>query len=167
MRIALVWTASVWKTTLVNEIEHNNKIYERPREIIKNWKSPADMNKEELIEFQRTVWEAQKKIEYQEHFLSDRSLICVLAYTKENSPEIYEELLEEFKTIKQYDILCYIPIETPLVQDGVRYEDETFRKKIDSNIKEILRELGIKYYIVHWDIEQRKKYLYNLIKFYG
>lgn len=105
---------------------------------------------------ENTSWEAQEFI-YREQVrreleiplkditISDRSTYDQLAYVT------YAYLrgridLNDFMTLRQrlmdwgalYDLIVYLPIEFPLVPDGVRSLDESYREDIDRLIRDIL-----------------------------
>lgn len=105
---------------------------------------------------ENTSWEAQEFI-YREQVrreleiplkditISDRSTYDQLAYVT------YAYLrgrigLNDFTTLRQrlmdwgalYDLIVYLPIEFPLVPDGVRSLDESYREDIDRLIRDIL-----------------------------
>ena len=57
----------------------------------------------------------------------------------------------------------YFPIEFEVVDDGVRSLDEEYRREIDNNIKSILEELGINYYVMEGAQEERLEMMKNII----
>lgn len=83
--------------------------------------------------------------------ISDRSMIDVIAYTKWlcdhnkiNKLEYYK-MMDMFAGFTRRDPLTqyiYIPITFNIVGDGVRDEDEVYRRELDVNYKVILNELS-------------------------
>lgn len=78
--------------------------------------------------------------------VSDRTTYDQLAYiwyAHEKGNISYEDFqkLEKYTTYWgfTYDFIFYIPIEFPLVEDGVRSTDEEYRKDIDTCITHILK----------------------------
>lgn len=162
MKIWLTWSHWVWKTTILNNIWHQNKIQEVARDLMKRLWNPRDMNKQDKAKFQWNLIYEQIKAEMRkDSFISDRTLIDVLAYTRWlkwywQLKKVVKEYLKEFP----YDYIFYIPIEFKLEDDGVRFTDK--QKEIDDNIKFLLKDLKINYITITWDIKQRK----NLIEKY-
>lgn len=48
----------------------------------------------------------------------------------------------------KYDYVVWIPIEFPMEKDGVRSEEEDFRKEVERRYKSLLKKLGIKLILV-------------------
>ena len=105
-------------------------------------------------------------------FVSDRSIVDVLAYTsyfvhlKEDSDKIekvekwlIKELAFIFANIKNKieGIYFYFPIEFPVKKDNFRSEDEKYRKQIDNFILGFLSYYKIPYIEVRGSIEERLK----------
>ena len=110
-------------------------------------------------------------------WVSDRSLIDVVAYTKylydhkKASKKCYEAQIKWLKLWYERDpkikntIFVYFPIEFEVVDDGVRSVDEKYRQEVDNNIKSILEELGINYYVMEGTREERLETIKNIIWF--
>ena len=108
-------------------------------------------------------------------WVSDRSLIDVVAYTKylydhkKASKKCYEAQMKWLKLWYDRDpkikntIFVYFPIEFEVVNDGVRSLDEEYRREIDNNIRSILEELGINYYVMEGTREERLETIKNII----
>ncbi len=141
MKIALTGSHCTGKTTILDNIEYPNKIQEiARRELIQDVK-PHNMTPKERIIFQCEYWELQKKTEdSKKDFLSDRSLVDILAYDFDifKSIEVYAMLP---KLVGRYDILLYIPIEFPLKADSIRNPDVSYQIIIDNRIKDLLERL--------------------------
>lgn len=105
-------------------------------------------------------------------YISDRGLVDVLAYTESGvdagkvRPEIskqqYEEL-EKFVNNTPNLYIIYFPIEFGVVADGVRSTDEEYRKEIDTNIREILDNLGVEYLTVHGNPVERFRQILDYV----
>lgn len=108
-------------------------------------------------------------------WVSDRSLIDVVAYTKylyehkKASKKCYESQLQSLKlwceeNLRVKDTLfVYFPIEFEVVNDGVRSLDEDYRKEIDKNIKDILTDINVNYYIIEGSQDERLEMMKNII----
>lgn len=162
MRIAFTGSHGCGKTTLANNFP--NRIDEIARTVIKKVGSPKDMEQEQGDEFQQEIMDKQiqaelNMVKYAGWFVSDRSVIDVLAYaTRFCSHKKLRELKDQAeKHIKEYpyDIIFYVPIEFPLEKDWLRFEDEHYQEIIDLQILKLLKRYKIKYVLVSGTVEQR------------
>ena len=96
------------------------------------------MSIEDKKEFQTAYWQLQLKNEsLHKNFISDRSLIDILAYNLDFLTWKDVIMLLE-KCTNRYDILFYFPIEFELVKDGIRNPDPKYQKIIDDRIQKLL-----------------------------
>lgn len=97
-----------------------------------------------------------------------RSVVDCVVYSKVLGYEdLYEECIKRFETLDLSDVtFCYIPIEFPLEDDGVRYTDPELQRKIDDEIKNELIKLNIPYHTITGTIEQRVEQLKQIIDKY-
>ena len=169
MNIALTGSHGTGKTTILNNIAHPNKIQEIARkELIKDVK-PHDMTPKERLIFQCDYWELQKKTEdSKKDFLSDRSLLDILAYDLDimKHKDVYAMLP---RLVGRYDVLCYIPIEFPLEIDNVRFHDVSYQHDIDYKIRNLLESLQkidhcLEVKTLKGTVEQRVTKLKTIIK---
>lgn len=185
---SFIGAQGVGKTTILNEIikEHKdmNVITNVVRDLCEDKR--IKINKKGNSEAQQIIFDVLKTkyIDYlfnlsyeevDEGCISDRSLIDVVAYTKylydhkKINKTIYELQLCSLKDWVYFNsfsfVYIYIPIEFPAVDDGVRDVDEKYRREIDENIKWILQECGIDYYILEGSIEERVEMMKNIIEF--
>ena len=185
---SFIGAQGVGKTTILNEIikEHKdmNVITNVVRDLCEDKR--IKINKKGNSEAQQIIFDVLKTkyIDYlfnlsyeevDEGCISDRSLIDVVAYTKylydhkKINKTIYELQLCSLKDWVYFNsfsfVYIYIPIEFPAVDDGVRDVDEKYRREIDENIKWILQECGIDYYILEGSIEERAEMMKNIIEF--
>jgi nicotinamide riboside kinase len=176
------------KTTILNEVVNEYKDMEVITNVVRNLYNKGDIriNKKGNGKTQQLIYDTlkHKYIDYlynscYEDFntgcICDRSLVDVVAYTKylyergKASRKSYEEQLKDLKEWAIYHrygcLYIYIPIEFPAVVDGVRDIDEEYRKEIDENIKWLLKECNIDYYILEGSIEERVEMMKNIIEF--
>lgn len=162
MRIALAGSHGTGKTTLLSETASAlglPALHELAREEIKKrGKLPHQMTPDELADFQATLLYDQVHAErtHKSGFISDRSLLDVLAYSQ--GTKYYDILKLKAKYVleeRPYDKVFYLPVEFPMQSDGVRKEDEEFRMEIDRRIKELLTEFKIDFSTVTGNIEER------------
>ena len=97
-------------------------------------------------------------------YISDRSLIDVLAYTKVGYEDkfVSKELLEKIEQetgefIKNNKQITYIwfPIEFEIENDGVRSQDAVYQKRIQSAIGGYLYKFSVSYFVAHGNPENR------------
>lgn len=98
-------------------------------------------------------------------FVSDRSLVDVMAYAGwvlDNQPRRKENALwEECEELAErhlrtnYSHVFYLPIEFPIVPDGLRPEDPEFQKEIDRRIVTLLDTHGLTYDTVGGSVDER------------
>lgn len=83
--------------------------------------------------------------------------------------KIYEEFIFNLGCVvkqytqKSYNVFIHLPIEFPLCKDGHRPVSERFRKMTDELLLNTLDELGIQYYIVSGNIEERLKKIIEIL----
>lgn len=185
---SFIGAQGVGKTTILNEIikEHKdmNVITNVVRDLCEDKR--IKINKKGNSEAQQIIFDVLKTkyIDYlfnlsyeevDEGCISDRSLIDVVAYTKylydhkKINKTIYELQLCSLKDWVYFNnfsfVYIYIPIEFPAVDDGVRDVDEKYRREIDENIKWLLQECGIDYYVLEGSIAERVEIVNNIIEF--
>lgn len=98
------------------------------------------------------------------HWFADRCIIDGTAYMFETkcTKKCKQAIVNMCKEFSQhYTQIFYIPIEFDMQSDGVRRVDEIYRKKIDTNMKELLENLN-NVTIVTGDLTQRR----NIIQSY-
>lgn len=98
-------------------------------------------------------------------FVADRSLIDTLAYAGwvlENQPPRKEiALWEECERLAKigmrtnYSHVFYLPIEFPIVLDGLRPDDPIFQKEIDERILRLLDSYSIPYVTITGSVDAR------------
>jgi len=127
------------------------------------------MTEEQRFGFQLDIFTKQlRQEEMLDEFISDRSIYDNIAYNrlllnKEKSNKI-ENLLKAIQDKVRYDILFYVPIEFELENDGIRFEDEQFRKLVDEEIKKILEEYKVSYITLRGSIQDRLKIIEDTIR---
>jgi len=159
-KIILTGTQGTGKTTTLNLLFENKKIKKKYVKITEVFRSLAKDYNMPLNKKSTTTTQTIGFNKYLEKFLltpkfiSDRGLIDVMAYTlylfnkKRIDHLTYNYQIELFKHYHQqelFDEVFYFPIQFPIEKDGVRDEDEIYRKEIDS----IIRSLLINYKIPH------------------
>jgi hypothetical protein len=97
--------------------------------------------------------------------VGDRSLVDVMAYAGwvlDNQPRCKETALwEECKRLAErhvrsaYSHVFYLPIEFPIVLDGLRPDDPAFQKEIDERMLGLLSTHDVAYETVTGSVEER------------
>ena len=98
------------------------------------------------------------------HWFADRCIVDGTAYMLETkcSKACKQAVINMCKEFSQhYTQIFYIPIEFEMQDDGVRKVDEIYRKKIDTNMKDLLENLN-NVTIVSGNLSQRR----NIIQTY-
>jgi nicotinamide riboside kinase len=98
-------------------------------------------------------------------FVGDRSLIDVMAYAgwvldnqaRRKETALWEECvrLAERSLRSSYSHVYYLPIEFPIVLDGLRPDDPGFQKEIDERIVGLLESHGVSYVTLTGGVEER------------
>lgn len=153
MRIAVIWTFCSWKTTFVENY----------------WlKIKKLMNIERTTKGQENIFNEELKLELEnKDFITDNSLITILAYTKELDPENYEKQFiktKEYLEVYKYDKVIFLE-KLDIVDDWFRFTNKELQIKIENNILNICKELNIKYTKwLRFNLNPRKCKVKDLIK---
>lgn len=170
VRIALSGAHGVGKTTLCDQLTYAFsdafpnativRVGNISRDLIAQKKVKPDVNSS-LDDYYVYIAEYVKRLlnANGEYILHDRTLIDAMAYIcyNKNYPEHFWEMLVEVTKLytSQIDIYFYIPIEFPLVPDGVRRIDEQYQRAIDNLIVNSLESLGVPYIELRGDLNHR------------
>lgn len=165
-RIVFTGAQSTGKTTVLNELKETgaNIITEVVRQLNKKG---VKINKDGDEKGQNKIFKVYKDLlsEWDKNgYISDRGLLDVMAYTKylvdhgNCSKTVLDKQMKQFAKFRSEnpDIMyCYFPIEFDVVADGVRDTDEEFRKEIDKNIQNIMKQMGITPIKITGTVEER------------
>jgi nicotinamide riboside kinase len=161
MRIAIVGSHSTGKTTLLRALAPVlgfPTISEVAREkIAESPKLPHEMRPEERAEFQADILEEQIRQEAAlPAFVADRSVFDAAAYAFD-TPAFAElsERAARYATASPYGKIFFLEIEFPLSGDGIRSEDETYRKAVENALRSVLENAGVPYETVRGTPEER------------
>ena len=167
MKVAFVGSFSTGKTTLANHFAREwdyPLLPEVAREVVELG-FPLDQNataETETLIFLKQ-WRAEAS---HERFVADRSVYDVLAYADwvmEHHAETRKEdhLWNESRQIAlldlraRYDHVFYLPIEFPIVLDGLRPDDTAFQSDIDKRIRHLMESADVVFHTLSGSVEER------------
>jgi hypothetical protein len=142
MKIGLCGTQGTGKTTILKEFQKIHPEFKVVTEIARKCiEKGLPINEKTTGESQTFILHEQIKAEienYPHDQISDRTTLDQYAYIemgfrRGNISFAQKEKLETITKAwaKSYDKILYIPIEFPVIPDGVRSVDEEFRRNID------------------------------------
>lgn len=166
IRIAIVGSFSTGKTTLAEVLARKLNLPllpETAREVVS---LGFKLDKDATPETETLIFLKQYNNEMStEQFVGDRSLIDVMAYagwvldnqvpSKERALWEECEKLAERRLRGNYSHVFYLPIEFPIVPDGLRPEDPVFQAEIDERLTSILKYHDIGYRELRGSVEER------------
>jgi hypothetical protein len=168
MKVAFVGSLSTGKTTLANLFAREwdfPLLPEVAREVVElgfPLDQTATAETETLIFLKQ--WRAEL---LHDDYVADRSIYDVLAYADwvmENAPDRKENHLwlaaRELATLDlraRYDYVFYLPIEFPIVLDGLRPNDPAFQADIDRRIRHLLQTADVSFHTLTGPVEARQE----------
>ena len=166
LRIAIVGSFSTGKTTTAEILARRLELPLLPevaREVVE---LGFKLDKDASPETETLIFLRQYNNELSTpQFVGDRSLIDVMAYagwvldnqTRTKEFYLWDECvkLAERRLRTSYSHVFYLPIEFPIVLDGLRPDDPAFQKDIDDRIVGLLRANDLEYETVTGSIEER------------
>jgi len=175
MRVAFVGSFSTGKTTLANSFAREwdyPLLPEVAREVVElgfPLDQSATAETETLIFLKQ--WRAELA---HDRFVADRSIYDVLAYADwvmEHARETRKEdhLWTEARLIAvgdlraRYDHVFYLPIEFPIVLDGLRPDDTAFQADIDARIRALLESADVAYETLTGPVEARQQAVRSIV----
>ncbi len=171
MKICLIGTQGTGKSTLLNRFrDHYNVIDGVARRCITQG---CDSSESGTWSSQCKIFNSYLRALDEENYISTRSVLDVLAYTawltKKGKiiPAQYLSQLQDTVLwwIRNPEVvICYVPIEFEIEDDGVRSVDKTYQKEIDKEMLYVLQQLKVPYYSVSGTVEQRVEQLKEIIQ---
>ena len=174
-RIAIVGSFSTGKTTLAESLARELDLPLLPevaREIVE---LGFKLDKDATPETEALIFLKQLNNETSEpEFVGDRSLIDCMAYAGwvlDNQPykkemALWEECekLAERRLRTNYSHVFYLPIEFPIVLDGLRPDDPAFQKEIDDRILGLMSTHGVRYEAISGSVEERLAQIHEQLR---
>lgn len=160
-KIAIAGTHGVGKTTLAYSLAENfNHLVVKlnsqlARSLIKKgYPLGQEATMESYIQYVIAQLRAEQELEKCDIFISDRTLLDPLAYAIVNyeyiDSNVPTSIIEMLKRIwllelQQYDLYVFVPIEFAMQSDGIRPENEDYRKKVQEQMLFLLEENNVNY----------------------
>src|ERR1700704_5196463 len=170
MKVAFVGSLSTGKTTLANLFAREwdyPLLPEVAREVVElgfPLDQTATAETETLIFLKQ--WRAEL---LHEDYVADRSIYDVLAYgdwgmenaaeRKENPLWLESRALATGDLRARYDFVFYLPIEFPIVLDGLRPDDNDFQADIDRRIRHLLELHDVAHHTLSGSVEERQEHV--------
>lgn len=165
-RIAIVGSFSTGKTTVAEELARRLNLPLLPEVAREIAALGFKLDKDATPETEALIFLKQFNNELEEaEFVGDRSLIDVMSYAGwvlENQPHRKEMLLwEECERLAErrlrtnYSHVFYLPIEFPIVLDGLRPDDPSFQKEIDRRVLDLLASHAVSFTTLTGSVEDR------------
>ena len=175
LRIAIVGSFSTGKTTTAEILARRLNLPLLPevaREVVE---LGFKLDKDATPETETLIFLRQYNNELATpEFVGDRSLIDVMAYagwvldnqTRTKEFYLWDECVQlaERRLRTSYSHVFYLPIEFPIVLDGLRPDDPAFQKDIDERILGLLRGNDIDYETITGGIEERVEKIEALLR---
>jgi deoxyadenosine/deoxycytidine kinase len=173
-RIAIVGSFSTGKTTLAEAVSEPLKLPllpEAAREVAAlGFKLDKDATPEtETLIFLKHLYNET----IHSDFVADRSLIDVMAYAgwvldhqeRRKETALFDECrkIAQYQLRSQYTHVFYLPIEFPIVLDGLRPDDPDFQQDIDRRILALLETNDVAYETLNGDVPTRVKALMDRV----
>ncbi len=175
MKIAFVGSFSTGKTTLANLFAREwdyPLLPEVAREVVQlgfPLDQSATAETETLIFLKQ--WRAEVT---HERFVADRSIYDVLAYAdwvmenqdadrKENHLWYESRELAIMDLRARYDHVFYLPVEFPIVLDGLRPNDPAFQADIDGRIRHLLETADVFFHTVTGSVPARQEQVREVV----
>jgi nicotinamide riboside kinase len=168
MKIAFVGSFSTGKTTLANLFAREwdwPLLPEVAREVVElgfPLDQSATAETETLIFLKQ--WRAEAT---HERFVADRSIYDVLAYAdwvmenqdgerKENHLWYESRQIATLDLRGRYDHVFYLPVEFPIVLDGLRPDNPAFQADIDRRVVDLLKGADVTFSTLTGSVEERQ-----------
>jgi len=166
MRIAIVGSFSTGKTTLAEAAAAKLELPLLPEAAREVLALGFKLDKDATPETEAFIFLKQYYNEMvHPSFIGDRSLIDVMTYAGwvldnqqwRKEMALWEQCLAIAKhhLRSQYTHVFYLPIEFPIVADGVRPLDDAFQKEIDERMISIMRDNSIEHQTLHGSVDER------------
>ena len=157
----LLGAHSTGKSTLLEKIRESHPHvfttdgFSRPVKVAKE-KSSMSTVQEQIVLNELTCWAYENYINYK-NLISTRSPIDAIIYTEYYLKGLKVQHIQDCfdKHKDKIDNIFYIPIEFPIVNDGVRFTDEQDRINIDLAIQKYIKDNNLPVIVLTGSVEER------------
>ncbi|MGH9279278.1 MAG: AAA family ATPase [Acidimicrobiales bacterium] len=175
MKVAFVGSFSTGKTTLANLFAREWDMPLLPEVARQVVELGFPLDQSATAETETLIFLKQWRAEaVHERFVADRSVYDVLAYAdwvmEHNPPDRKENhLWYEAREIAlldlraRYDHVLYLPIEFPIVLDGLRPDDTGFQADIDRRMRHLLETADVRFDALTGSVQERQDQVRKLV----
>jgi nicotinamide riboside kinase len=175
VKIAFVGSFSTGKTTLANLFAREwgyPLLPEVARQVVE---LGFPLDQRATAETETLIFLKQLRAEMShDRFVADRSIYDVLAYAdwvmehqdgsrKENHLWYESREIAMFDLRARYDHVFYLPVEFPIVLDGLRPDDPGFQADIDRRIRNLLETADVSFHTLTGPVEARRAQVESLV----
>lgn len=172
MKIAISGAHSTGKTTLVNALKDSGKLdnFIFRSNLLRGLKE-LGIPINELGNTTTQLYVMTKFYEFLHtpgNAILDRCALDGMAYTmyfydemNEGMQQVFEGLFQQM--VYQYDAICYVVPELPLVDDGVRSVNKNFYEKVVQNFEILISEFRVPVHYISGSVEQRTEKVLDII----
>jgi nicotinamide riboside kinase len=174
-RIAIVGSFSTGKTTLAEAAAARLGFPVLPDVAREIAALGFKLDKDATVETETLIFLKQLANELaHDEFVGEYSLFLVLAYAgwvlehqqRRKEFALWDACLEiaRYRLTENYNHVFYLPIEFPIVDDGLRPMDPDFQKDIDRRVVELLHSHDVPYETLRGSVEERLEALLEALK---
>lgn len=169
MKVTFVGSFSTGKTTLAHHFAREWEVPLLPEVAREVAELGFPLDQTATSETETLIFLKQWRAEMShDNFVSDRSLYDVVAYADwvfqhERERRKEDHLWNEAREIAlqnlraRYDFVFYLPIEFPIVLDGLRPDDPAFQADIDGRMHSLLESHDVEFHTLTGTIEERQE----------
>jgi nicotinamide riboside kinase len=169
MKVTFVGSFSTGKTTLAHHFAREWDLPLLPEVAREVAELGFPLDQSATPETETLIFLKQWRAEmFHDAFVSDRSIYDVVAYADwvfdhEREHRKEDHLWDEAREIAlqnlraRYDFVFYLPIEFPIVLDGLRPDDPAFQADIDSRMRRMLHAHDVEFHALTGSIDDRQE----------
>ncbi len=175
VKVAFVGSFSTGKTTLANLFAREWDIPLLPEVARQVVELGFPLDQRATAETETLIFLKQWRAEaVHDRFVADRSIYDVLAYAdwvmehnrdhrKENHLWFESREIAMLELRARYDYVFYLPIEFPIVLDGLRPDDTAFQADIDRRIRHLLQTADVAFHTLTGPVAERQEQVREVV----